>query len=379
MKYEIISADCHVDLIWLPPDLFTANASAALKDQMPHVVDGEIGPVWVTDQGASFGLMNGMGSGGREYKPGEIQRSDRMAETGLYSDGKAGIRRLTDPDLRVKDQDLDGIQAEVLFGVLGAAQRMGNAEAAVEVTRIYNDWLDGFCKTHPERFAGLACIPNNDIDYAVAEIKRVAAMGGVRGIEVPLTTGMVPLYDPVWHPLWAAAEDSGLPLNFHTIGGGRPPMEKLPPLQQRQAWAVYVTGFQLGMGRVLMEIIYGGVLEAFPKLKIVIAESGIGWIPYILDHMDFEWEEQFKDLTLTMKPSDYWKRQCYATYQTDPIGIRLLDVLGEDNIMWGSDFPHPDGVWPDSKEFIQQELGDVPEATRQKIICGNAAALYGFA
>jgi predicted TIM-barrel fold metal-dependent hydrolase len=120
------------------------------------------------------------------------------------------------------------------------------------------------------------------------------------------------------------------------------------------------------------------VLEAFPKLKLVIAESGIGWIPYVLDHMDFEWEEQFKDLTLTMKPSDYWKRQCYATYQTDPIGIRMLDVLGEDNIMWGFDFPHPDGVWPDSKDFINQELAGVSDATQQKIICGNAAALYGF-
>ena len=89
--------------------------------------------------------MNGMDSGGREYKLGEIQHSDRMAETGLFADGKKGTRRLTDPDLRVKDQDLDGIQAKVLFGVLGASQRLGNAEVAVEVTRIYNDWLDGFC------------------------------------------------------------------------------------------------------------------------------------------------------------------------------------------------------------------------------------------
>ena len=90
MKYEIISADCHVDLIWLPPDLFTSNASAAMKDFMPYVTHSDSGPVWVAKQGASFGLMNGMGSGGREYKPGEIQRSDWMAETGLFADGKKG-------------------------------------------------------------------------------------------------------------------------------------------------------------------------------------------------------------------------------------------------------------------------------------------------
>src|SRR3546814_19483674 len=92
--------------------------------------------------------------------------------------------------------------------------------------------------------------------------------------------------------------------------------------------------------------------------------------------MDLEWEEQFTDLTLTMKPSDYWHRQCKATYQSDKVGIKLLDVLGVDNVMWGSDFPHPDGLWPDSREFIENELGDLPEAVRRKIVCENAAQLY---
>ena len=109
---------------------------------------------------------------------------------------------------------------------------------------------------------------------------------------------------------------------------------------------------------------------------MVIGESGIGWIPYILDHMDLEWEDQFKDLTLTMRPSEYWRRQCYATYQSDPIGLRLLDILGEENIMWGSDFPHPDGVWPDSREFIDREFEQISDEVRQKIVCDNAANLY---
>ena len=94
--------------------------------------------------------------------------------------------------------------------------------------------------------------------------------------------------------------------------------------------------------------------------------------------MDLEWEDQFKDLTLTMKPSEYWKRQCRATYQSDPVGIRLLDLLGEENVMWGSDFPHPDGIWPDSQDFIDRELGELPSTIRRKIIHDNAAALYDF-
>ncbi|MDA0788771.1 MAG: amidohydrolase family protein [Proteobacteria bacterium] len=379
MNYEIISADCHIDLIWLPPDLFTANARPALKDRMPYVRDSSRGPVWVSRGGGMFGLCNGMGSAGREYVPGQIHRSDRMAEQGLYDDGKKGIRRLTDPDLRIRDQDLDGVQAEVLYGILGASQRLNDGEAATEMMRIYNEWLADFCNVHPERFAGIASIPNHDIKAAVAEVERVAKRGGLRGIEVANTVDMKPLYDPDWHPLWAAVADTGLPMHFHTVGGTPPDFQSMAPLQQRQAFAAFITGFQLAMADVIMELIYGGVLEAHPDLSVVIGESGIGWIPYILQHMDLEWEDQFKDLTLTMKPSAYWHRQCYATYQSDEVGIRLIDYLGRDNVMWGSDFPHPDGVWPDSKSFIERELAGVDEATRNKIICGNAAALYGFA
>ena len=378
MRYEVISADCHIDLVWLPADLFTANASAAMKDRMPYVTDGPDGPKWVSRGGAEFGLQNGMGSAGRKYVAGQIHRSDRMAATGLYDDGKKGIRRLTDPELRLADQDRDGVQGEVLYGILGATQRLGDAAAAAEMMRIYNAWLGDFCRSHPDRYAGIAAIPGDDMDGAVAEIARVAESGAVRGLEVAITFDMTPLYDPHWAPLWRAAADSGLPLHFHTIGTRPPDFASMPPLQARQAFAVFITGFQMSMSRVLMEVIYGGVLEANPELTLVIGESGIGWIPYVLDHMDLEWGDQFKDLTLTMKPSDYWHRQCFATYQSDRVGIKLLDELGEDRVMWGSDFPHPDGIWPDSQEFIERELGHLAAATRRKVTCENAARLYGF-
>ena len=231
---------------------------------------------------------------------------------------------------------------------------------------------------HPERYGGLANIPNHDIKAAVIEVQRVAKRGAVRGLEVANSHDMKPLFHPDWDPLWAAANDAKLPVHFHTIGQRPPNIEGLGPLQQRQQFAVQITGFQLGMSRILMEIIFGGVLEKFRDLHIVIGESGIGWIPYILEHMDLEWEDQFTDLTLTMKPSEYWHRQCRATYQSDKVGIRLLDVLGEDNIMWGSDYPHPDGVWPDSQDFIDRELAELTEAQRNKVVFENAAKLYGF-
>ena len=395
MRYELISADCHIDLCWLPPDLFVSQAAPSLRDRMPYVTDGPKGPVWVTKRGANLGLVNGMGSAGRAYIPGQIHRSDRMASTGLYDDGKRGIRRLTDPDLRLKDQERDGVQAEVLYGVLGATGRLNDPEAAVELMRIYNGWLADFCAAHPDRYAGLACIPNAPLEAAVAEVERVAKRGVLRGLDLANSIDMTPLWHPSWLPLWEAVNASGLPLHFHTIGAPLPEAvrqavlglpdnrpgdtsERLPLPVARAAQAVHITGFQIYMANILMALIYAGVLERFPRLRVVIGESGIGWIPYILMRMDAEWEDQFKDLTLTMPPSGYWHRQVWATYQTDPIGVRLLDVLGEDKVMWGSDFPHPDGVWPDSREYIDKELGHLPEATRRKVVCENAGRLYGL-
>jgi predicted TIM-barrel fold metal-dependent hydrolase len=396
MRYETISADCHIDLCWLPPDLFVANASSSWRDRMPYVTDGPKGPTWVTRKGAGLGLACGMGSGGREYVPGRIYRSDRMAATGLYDDGKRGIRRITDPELRLLDQDRDGVQAEVLYGILGATGRMNDPEATVEVMRIYNEWLADFCATHRDRYAGLASIPNQPLEAAIAEVQRVAKRGVVRGLDIANSSELTPLWDPYWNPLWEVINATGLPLHFHTVSGylpehirkkvflGGDPSRAGADVTAaelrvaRSAFATNITQFQLNMANILTSMIFSAVLERWPRIKIVLGESGIGWIPYVLNRMDAEWEDQFKDLPLTMPPSGYWRRQCWATYQTDPIGIKLLDDLGADKVMWGSDFPHPDGVWPDSQEYIEKELGHLPADVRRKIVCDNAGRLYGF-
>jgi len=377
--------------------LFTKNASPGLRDRMPHVSEGPQGPVWVTKKGANLGLVNGMGSAGRQYVPGVIHRSDRMASTGLYDDGRKGIRRLTDPDLRIKDQDRDGVQAEVLYGILGATSRVNDPEAAVEMLRVYNDWLADFVDAKPGRFIGLAAIPNHPIEAAIAEVERVAKRGALRGLDIANSSDLQPLWDPYWKPLWEVINATGLPLHFHTVSGyvpdhirkimflgGDPSRAKLPDAPDvpmpvaRAAFASNITQFQMNMANILTAMIFAGVLEQHRNMRLVLGESGIGWIPYVLQRMDSEWEDQFKDLSLTMPPSGYWKRQCYATYQTDPIGVKLIDDLGEDNVMWGSDFPHPDGIWPDSKEYIARELGHLPAAKRRKVICETAGRLYGL-
>src|SRR5207249_10471472 len=168
----------------------------------PYLSEGRRGMEWVTKNGASFGRDAGMGSAGRQYVPGAIHRSDRMASTGLYEDGQKGVRRLPDPDLRLKEQDRDGVQAEVLYGILGATSRLNDNEAAGTMLRIYNDWLADFCGHHPERYAGLANIPNHSDEEAVTEIERVAKRGNVRGLAFDRSHEMTPLWVPWTIPIW---------------------------------------------------------------------------------------------------------------------------------------------------------------------------------
>jgi uncharacterized protein len=139
MQYKRISADCHLDLPWLPAELFVSEATRELKDRMPFVEDGPDGPRWITKAGVEMGLVGGTGSVGGKFVPGQNYRVDKMAETGLYEDGKRGVRRPGDPDQRIKDMDRDGVDAEIIFGILGVASRVRDPEAANEMLRVYND------------------------------------------------------------------------------------------------------------------------------------------------------------------------------------------------------------------------------------------------
>jgi len=378
MRYSRISADCHLDLPWMPPDLFTSNASAALRDRMPHVADGPDGPYWTCKNGGSFGLRNGVGPAGAKYVPGQHTRVDIMAQTGLYDDGKKGIRRVSDPHLRIKDLDRDGVDAEVIYGILGAATRLNDPEAANEMFHIYNDWLLEFCKPYPDRHIGLACLPYGDIPAAIDEVYRVAKLG-LRGMELSCSWDMEPMWHPVWEPFWQAVNDVNLPLHFHTFPALPPSvLDKAIGPSRRAAFFTVVSGFQMNLVNIVAAIIGAAVLERYPNIRIALGESGIGWLPYALDRMDFEWEDRFRDLGLTMKPSDYWRRQCKATFQFDRIGTKLIEDMGVETLMWGSDYPHGDGVWPESSRYIAEQFGHLPADVTYKITCENAGKFYGL-
>jgi predicted TIM-barrel fold metal-dependent hydrolase len=185
------------------------------------------------------------------------------------------------------------------------------------------------------------------------------------------------MWHPVWEPLWQAVSEVDLPLHFHTFPTMPPGVrEKAQGQTKRAAMFTSVSGFQMNLVNILAAVIGAAVLERYPKLRISFGESGIGWLPYALDRMDFEWEDRFRDLGLTMKPSDYWRRQCKATFQFDRIGTQMIHEIGEETLMWGSDYPHGDGVWPESSKYIEEQFGHLPRATVRKITCENAAQFY---
>src|SRR5437764_13944648 len=262
-----------------------------------------------------------------------------MAEAGLYDDyTKKGLRRPGDPHLRVKELDRDGVDAEVIYGILAACAKIKSPEAANEMLRIYNDFMHDFCSYYPEREIGLACLPYSDIDAAAAEVRRVAKLG-MRGVELSCSWHMTPMWHPMWDPLWEAVNETQLPLHFHTFPSFDPELRKQYelPIQRRMTYAGLCL-FQMTLGNILTALMGAAVFERFPNIRVVFGESGIGWIPYVLDRMDFEFKDQYQDRKLKLTQSAYWRRPCRATFQYDRVGSKLIDEMDTDALKRGPDF-----------------------------------------
>ena len=397
MTMGIISGDSHIDLPWLPPELFVENAVARVKDRMPHVLDGPSGQYWTIAGGwqgvgmpltqqQHFMLVNGIGIFGVKYRPGHSHRTDRISSEGVFADGQKGIRRITDPDMRAKDQDRDGVRGEVIFGLTGIERFYADNEAVAEIYRIYNEWLSDFCRRHPNRHIGLACVLLSDVEAAVRQVKEAARMG-LKGILVyphPNPTGgagRLPLWHEALEPIWAAAADGNLHIHIHSTG----PDLQLPPreasvLNHNRARGVFASSFQLSSAAQLPAMIFSGVFERYPNLKLVLGEFGAGWIPYMVDMMDKVSSNRNlgRDCGLKKAPSEYYREHVMAVIIDEPLVGSLLTSLGEDNLMFGTDFPHIDGTWPDSHAEFEKHYGTLKQDVKEKLAWRNAARVYGL-
>jgi predicted TIM-barrel fold metal-dependent hydrolase len=369
VKQRVIDADAHLNS---PPDLYQSRVSAKHKERAPKVVrlKTEAGEcdAWVVEGGEPKPMTILAAAAGKTAQDlaKRVIRFEEMLP-GAY-DAKARLVAMSE----------DGIDSQALFG--DGAMGVQEPELRTACVRAYNDWLSEFCRTAPERLLGLGVIPVHDPAEAVREVERTATMG-LRGLFVGHDGVEFPLSDPVYDRMWAAAAEQGRPVNIH-IGGGALAKrgtlnQKSPPPGQLEA---FVSLAPMAVAESIATLIFGGVLERHPTLKVIIAEGGIGWVAYFLERMDHVFHKQGKwaRSTLKEKPSFYFRRQMLATFEEDLAGMRTYDLIGTANIMWSSDYPHSDTTWPHSRQAIEEHFGALVESERQAMICGNAQRVYGL-
>jgi predicted TIM-barrel fold metal-dependent hydrolase len=381
VQYNLVSGDNHIDLTYCPPDLWSSQAPAKWKLLVPRVEELDDGLHWFVE-GKDLGMWNGIGPGFSKYTQGTFAHIDKMKAVGFEWEYQRGARpRPTTPELRLQDLDRDGVDAEIIYGCLMINDLITDGSQRAWANKIYNDWAADFAKgSDPTRVFPLGVIPNNEPLEAAAEVRRCARMG-LKGGDLAFKRMAIPLYHHDWYPLWEAAAECRFPISFHSTGfkGLRAPDTPQMEKEYLVEWRLIRSAlFQLDGMEILVSLITSGACEKYPDFKFVLGESGVTWVPYVLDRFDTEYEDRARALGFSMKPSDYWRRQGYTTYQQDQFIEPIIPLVGEDNIIWGADYPHPDCIWPSSRQHIAANLGHLPESVRRKIVCDNVVQLYNL-
>lgn len=376
MDDQLISADDHLDIRFFPKDLFTSRVPAALRGRVPHVVPAD----------------------NERYKPKDgmwdwVVDGKAIAPWGCYTAAqgsgamwaleRAGVLepdmlRPTTPKLRLEDMDQDGVEASVMYGPPDPFF-IDDPQVRRWCFRAFNDWLVEFCKASPERFIGVAQLDYEDPEFSADELGRVAAQG-IRHVNVLAARAKPPWYDPTWERFWSVAEETGMPVGSHLAV-----VQRRDPAGERRGYGAAV----FSLGQQLVEpyagLVLGGILDRHPGLKLVMAESGISWVPHMIQTLDNGWERARAGTapaaagSCQRRPSEYFAESIWMTFQDDPFGVRMLPLLFEDRVMWASDYPHPASTWPSSKEVISRQLdGVVGPQTRRKLLFDNARRLYGL-
>jgi predicted TIM-barrel fold metal-dependent hydrolase len=366
----ILSSDSHV---FEPPDLWTTRIDAGFRDRAPRMerIDGADEIVVEKDQVLSgIGLISNAGA--------RFDAPETISGRGRFEDVHRGGY---DPDQHLKDMTLDGVAGEVLYPSQGLFYfRLKDSALMSAIFRTYNDWLAEFCGTDPARLKGIAMINLDDVREGVAELERAARLGlaGAMISEYPLEERRYDL--PEYEPFWAAAESLRMPLSLHTATRRQGKIRGSGPKTLRDASSRATKAF--GPATSLCDMIFSGVFERYPRLLVAVVEFELSWAPHLLDSMDYTYRERHEEALYRfkdgMRPRDFFHRNVVLSFQEDAVGIRLRDVIGIDNMMWGSDYPHSESTFPRSRQILGEILAGVPAHERAKIVGGNTARVYGF-
>jgi predicted TIM-barrel fold metal-dependent hydrolase len=363
MPYQTISADSH---FVEPPEIWTERIAKEFRDRAPRLMreyQGAKGDFLVCeDLGVPLTQFAGAGKSGQELL--------EHAAGGLAALPKS----VWDPAERLKEQDLDGVNGEVLYASCGMMLfAIQDAQLRAAAFGAFNDWAAEYTRTCPQRLIGTGLITLEDIPAAVAELQR-CAQEGLRGVMIQ---GAAPEDRPysgrAYDPFWAAAQDLNLPISLHVFTARRSEFDATKALQ------TYIQGphyIQL----TLADMVLGGVFERFPRLNLVSAENDIAWLPHFLYRMDHGYDKfrKFAGVDLKLMPSEYMKRQVYATFVFEDAWIDMRQRFSLSNLMWSSDYPHADSTWPRSQQYIAEHFQGVAGDVLTKILSGNVSRVYGM-
>jgi predicted TIM-barrel fold metal-dependent hydrolase len=286
----------------------------------------------------------------------------------------------SNPGERLKEMETDGVSAEVLYPthMLGHFG-MDDARLQEACFRAYNDWLIDYIRVAPERLVGIAAISVYDIDWAVAELERCKKAGMKGSIIWQAPHADLPFHSKHYDKFWAASQALDMPVNLHILTGHG--YTKDPRFFGGKTIENYKSSVNLKLNEIadaLFTFIFYGVLEKYPGLKLISVENEIGWIPFMLQQWDYYYRRFVKvnPPPITKDPSEYFKRQIYATFFRDTVGGHNLEWWGQDNCMWSNDYPHQNSTWPNSARYINSTLGHLPADVKRKLLCDNAAKLF---
>jgi predicted TIM-barrel fold metal-dependent hydrolase len=378
----IIDTDTHVVE---PPDLWTSRISSKWGDLVPHVE-------WDDERGVESWFSG-------DERLGPVAGA---AMAGWHEHPPLHPRRFADADpvawdatKRAAMMDRYNVRSQVLYpnvAVFGAKSIVGMEDTALQLACIqaYNDFLIDFASEAPGRYVPVAALPFWDLDASLAEVERCATTGhkGIIFTQDPSAFGLPELTDRRWDPLWATAQEKCLPVNFHIASGDLDLMNLGHPDNGPHAnYAAMGVSFFLANARTIAQLVTGGICHRFPRLDFVSVESGIGWIPFALEALDWQWKncgvrEEHPEYDLL--PSEYFRRQIYGCFWFErDSALDAIGRLGADNILYETDFPHPTSMSPGPAstaqhpdEYLRSNFADVDAESMRKILHDNAARIY---
>jgi uncharacterized protein len=374
------SADSHVNE---PPETWE-RIPKNLRTHGPHFVKDPPGKkgLYMVFDGHEPDPVGMTFTAGVEKVPGGVRK---VIETFDWEDWRGPW----DPVARLKDMDLDGVKIEVLYPSMARNfYSLKGEETALQKAGLqsYNDWMTDYCNTAPKRLIGLGLLSALDVDWSMEEMKRCAKLG-LKGVVLPsgLPDGMC-YGDADYDRLWQLAQDMRYPIHFHiNILQGRDRMAaRLKVISKLQQGRNALRRTILEPLNLLTDLVFGGVLDRFPKLPFVLAEYDLAWIQPFINKLDGSLlrarSEAPDSPTIDALPSECVRRQVYVTFQDDRAGVLASESLKmSDNYMWASDYPHGGATWPHSKDVNKVQFQGIAHDIEQKLIWQNAANFYGVA